>query len=153
MAGTARPAGTAIGAGAPEHGRPSARAGRIEAYGGGTRGPAKTLAGGRSDIGGAAYRVGQRPYRGRSRTAAAGVGRFGGATCRGPPGDAGTVARAAAACQPSRYAAGGGAGFVNFKVRDPSGSRRWCPFTERTEASLAFHSAMWVGYGASNEIV
>src|SRR3546814_5144098 len=97
MAGTARPAGTAIGAGAPEHGRPSARAGRIAAYGGGTRGPAKTLGGGRSDIGGAAYRVGQRPYRGRSRTAAAGVGRFGGATCRGPPGDAGTVARAAAA--------------------------------------------------------
>src|SRR3546814_3842924 len=82
MAGTARPAGTAIGAGAPEHGRPSARAGRIAAYGGGTRGPAKTLGGGRSDIGGAAYRVGQRPYRGRSRTAAAGVGRFGGATCR-----------------------------------------------------------------------
>src|SRR3546814_8241683 len=53
----------------------------------------------------------------RSSDLAAGVGRFGGATCRGPPGDAGTVARAAAACQHSRYAAGGGAGFVNFKVR------------------------------------
>src|SRR3546814_12973972 len=103
MAGTARPAGTAIGAGAPEHGRPSARAGRIAAYGGGTRGPAKTLGGGRSDIGGAAYRVGQRPYRGRSRTAAAGVGRFGGGTCRGTPGAARTSARRAARGQPTRH--------------------------------------------------
>src|SRR3546814_18886804 len=151
MAGTARPAGTAIGAGAPEHGRPSARAGRIAAYGGGTRGPAKTLGGGRSDIGGAAYRVGQRPYRGRSRTAAAGVGRFGGATCRGPPGDAGTVARAAAACPHSRYAAGGGAGFVNLKVRDPSGSRRLCPFTDTPEVYMQSIARLFVGHGVYNK--
>src|SRR3546814_15265290 len=131
MAGTARPAGTAIGAGAPEHGRPSARAGRIAAYGGGTRGPAKTLGGGRSDIGGAAYRVGQRPYRGRSRTAAAGVGRFGGATCRGPPGAAGTVARAAAACQHSRYASGGRPGFRNFTLGSTSTHPRSIPLSER----------------------
>src|SRR3546814_19369677 len=103
-------------------------------------------------MGGAAYRVGQRPYRGRSRTAAAGVGRFGGATCRGPPGDAGTVARAATACQHSRYAARGGAGFVNFKVRDPSGSSRGCPFTDSTEASLACLDSLLGGNGSSNNI-